>query len=38
MNARKVDAVTEEIAACLISPSLRGDLSVRERRAPLDIP
>jgi alkylhydroperoxidase family enzyme len=33
MNARKVDAVTDEVAACLISPSLRGDLSLREQRA-----
>lgn len=33
MDARKVDAVTDEVAACLISPSLRGDLTVREQRA-----
>ena len=33
MNARKVDDVTEEVVACLISPSLRSDLSERERRA-----
>ena len=33
MNARKVDDVTEEVVACLISPSLRSDLTVRERRA-----
>jgi alkylhydroperoxidase family enzyme len=33
MNARKVDDVTDDVAACLISPSLRGDLTERERRA-----
>ena len=33
MNARKVETVTEELVACLISPSHRGDLNVRERRA-----
>ena len=33
MDARKVDSVTEDVVACLISPSLRGDLSVREARA-----
>lgn len=33
MNARKVDDVTEEVVACLISPHLRGDLSEREARA-----
>jgi len=33
MNARKVDEVTEDVVACLISPSMRGDLSERERRA-----
>ena len=33
MDARKVDAVTEDVVACLISPSMRGDLTVRERRA-----
>lgn len=33
MDARKVDSVTDEVAACLISPSLRGDLSLREQRA-----
>jgi hypothetical protein len=33
MNARKVGDVTEEVVDCLISPSLRGELSVRERRA-----
>jgi len=33
MNARKVDDVTEDVVACLVSPSLRGDLSERERRA-----
>jgi alkylhydroperoxidase family enzyme len=32
MNARKVDDVTEEVVACL-APSLRDDLTVRERRA-----
>ena len=32
MNARKVDSVTEEIVACL-APTLRDDLTVRERRA-----
>jgi alkylhydroperoxidase family enzyme len=32
MNARKVDGVSEEVVACL-SPTLRDDLSVRERRA-----
>lgn len=32
MNARKVDGVTEEVVACL-SPTLRDDLTVRERRA-----
>ncbi|MBU6269511.1 MAG: hypothetical protein KGN34_18340 [Sphingomonadales bacterium] len=33
MNARKVDGVTDEVAAYLISPALRGDLSLREQRA-----
>lgn len=33
MNARKVDSVTEAVAACLVSPSLQGGLSERERRA-----
>jgi alkylhydroperoxidase family enzyme len=33
MNARKVDTVTEELVACLVSPSLRNDLTERERRA-----
>jgi hypothetical protein len=33
MDARKVDGVTDDVAACLISPSLRGDLSLREQRA-----
>ena len=33
MDARKVDSVTEDVVACLISPSLRGDLTVREARA-----
>ena len=33
MDARKVDSVTEDVVACLISPSLRGDLTVRECRA-----
>src|ERR1700761_8175112 len=32
MNARKVAEVTEEVVACLV-PSLRDDLTVRERRA-----
>jgi alkylhydroperoxidase family enzyme len=32
MNARKVESVTDEIAACL-SPTLRDDLTLRERRA-----
>lgn len=33
MTARKVDSVTDAVAACLISPSLRADLSLREQRA-----
>ena len=33
MDARKVDSVTEDVVACLISPALRGDLTVREARA-----
>jgi alkylhydroperoxidase family enzyme len=33
MNARKVDTVTEDVVACLVSPSLRSDLTERERRA-----
>lgn len=33
MDARKVDSVTDEVAACLISPSMRGDLTLREQRA-----
>jgi len=33
MDARKVDGVTDAVAACLLSPSLRGDLSLREQRA-----
>jgi alkylhydroperoxidase family enzyme len=32
MNARKVEDVTEEVVACL-APTLRDDLTVRERRA-----
>jgi alkylhydroperoxidase family enzyme len=32
MNARKVDSVTDDVVACL-APSLRDDLTVRERRA-----
>jgi alkylhydroperoxidase family enzyme len=32
-NARKVDAVDEDVVACLISPSMRGDLTLREQRA-----
>jgi alkylhydroperoxidase family enzyme len=32
MNARKVEGVTEEVVSCLV-PSLRDDLSLRERRA-----
>jgi alkylhydroperoxidase family enzyme len=31
--SRKVEGATEEAVACLIDPSLRGDLSVRERLA-----
>jgi alkylhydroperoxidase family enzyme len=33
MDARKVDEVTEDVVACLISPSLRSDLTLREQRA-----
>ena len=33
MNARKVGDVTEDVVACLISPHLRGDLTLREKRA-----
>ena len=33
MNARKVDGVTEDLVACLVSPTLRSDLSMREQRA-----
>jgi alkylhydroperoxidase family enzyme len=33
MNARKVNTVTEDVVACLVSPSLRSDLTGRERRA-----
>ncbi len=33
MNARKVEDVTEDIVACLISPTQRGDLTLREQRA-----
>ncbi len=33
MDARKVDSVTDDVTACLISPSMRGDLTVREQRA-----
>jgi alkylhydroperoxidase family enzyme len=33
MNARKVDDVTDDVVACLISPHLRGDLTLREKRA-----
>ena len=33
MDARKVDGVSEAVVACLISPSLRRDLTVREQRA-----
>ncbi len=32
-TARKVDTVTEDVVACLISPSMRGDLTARECRA-----
>jgi alkylhydroperoxidase family enzyme len=32
MNARKVDSITDDVAACLI-PNMRDDLSLRERRA-----
>ena len=32
MDARKIDSVTEDVVACLISPSLRGDLTLREAR------
>jgi alkylhydroperoxidase family enzyme len=32
-DARKVEAVTEDVVACLIDPALRGDLTLRERRA-----
>jgi alkylhydroperoxidase family enzyme len=31
--SRKVEGATEEAVACLIDPSLRGDLSIRERLA-----
>ena len=31
--SRKVEGATEEVVSCLIDPSLRGDLSVRERLA-----
>jgi hypothetical protein len=33
MSARKVGSVTDEVVACLISPSLRGELTARERLA-----
>jgi alkylhydroperoxidase family enzyme len=33
MASRKVEGATEEAVACLIDPSLRGDLTVRERLA-----
>jgi alkylhydroperoxidase family enzyme len=33
MDARKVAEVTEDVVACLISPALRSDLTLRERRA-----
>ena len=33
MNARKVDSVTDDVAACLVSPSLQAGLSEHERRA-----
>jgi len=33
MGSRKVPGATEEVVACLTSPSLRGDLSDRERLA-----
>jgi len=33
MNARKFKDVTEKVVACLISPTLRSDLTERERRA-----
>lgn len=33
MDARKVEDVTEDVVACLISPSLRKDLTERERLA-----
>lgn len=32
-DARKVDAVDEGVIACLISPDLRNDLTLREQRA-----
>lgn len=40
MNARKVADVTEDVVACLVNPSLRSDLTERERRALefLDLP
>lgn len=31
--ARKIDAATDEVVACLIDPSLRGDIDERERLA-----
>ena len=33
MDARKVDSVTEEVAACLVDPMQQGGLNERERRA-----
>lgn len=33
MDARKVDSVTDDVAACIANPALRDDLSERERRA-----
>lgn len=33
MTARKVDAVDDQVVACMLDPSLRGDLSMREARA-----
>jgi alkylhydroperoxidase family enzyme len=33
MASRKVEGATEETVACLIDPSLRGDLTMRERLA-----
>jgi len=33
MDARKIESVTDEVAACLANPALQDDLSDRERRA-----